>query len=107
MYNEGVAADTATDSNGDETMFTKGQTLYGKGLNMNCHPVVCKVRFVEYLPQADEHGLDCVIETDGFLIHDKASDLHTTPTVLRKQCRAERAAWLARVDQQMAAMRNG
>ena len=87
-------------------MFTKGQTLYCKSLNMKGHPCVCKTFFAEYRTPQYENGFDCVIKFDGLSVLCHSTELHETPTVLRKQCRSERAAWQARVDQQLAAARD-
>jgi hypothetical protein len=54
-----------------------GNTYYTDGVDMNCLPVVCKVKLIKFINET-EYGYDCVIESDKILIKTKLSELRTT-----------------------------
>jgi hypothetical protein len=55
-----------------------GNTYYTDGLDMDCFPVVCKVKLIKFISET-EYGYDCVIESDNILIKAKLSELRITP----------------------------
>ena len=55
-----------------------GNTYYTDGLDMDCFPVVCKVKLIKFISET-EYGDDCVIESDNILIKTKLSELRITP----------------------------
>ena len=78
-------------------MFTEGQKVYSLGLDSRCLPVVSASIFHGYTQGPGENGFDCVIRTSGFLLKMRSEWLHAEPTELRRQAKAQREAFAARI----------
>lgn len=63
--------------------FTEGQTVWMRGLDMNCYPVECKGTFVRYTDPTPT-GFDCVVESDGIKIYDHSSSLFSSLELLQE-----------------------
>lgn len=59
------------------TDFEAGETVWARGLDMKCFPILCKLRIVEVLKEPTEHGWDCVTESKGGIrILSRLKDLY-------------------------------
>ena len=56
-----------------------GDTMFARGLNMQCRPTVCRVKIQRMITEPNASGYDCVVRCeDGVLVKSKISDLKRT-----------------------------